>query len=315
MKGGESGRMKRIMFSLILVFALGRFVYYTSFAETRFFTYSTQQDSSLADELVQRISFYACTICTEKTVNIFGFYGGPISPNNKRINLVLSAEGKLQVREAECASSYENEPFCPPMLFLPKVRLQETPTLGEKVISDETVSFFRGNKVEIVNFGSKLPYLDFQRFVLTIVPKSRLAELKEATYTTLSPQKRAELDALLDFNNRICKSWIQDVSLPDKPRPDIWGLNWPLIPTDPRELFMSMKNQTGVDLQKFFKQGNVLSKFPDRSFRIIVYFSEFGSDGEADYRSILEIPPFEIRDLNVIPKLIEENFGASMKMQ
>lgn len=227
----------------------------------------------------------------------------------------MSAEEKLQVREAECASSYENEPFCPPMLFLPKVRLQETPTLGEKVVSGETVSFFRGNKVEIVNFGSKLLYLDFQRFVLTIVSKSRLAELKEATYTTLSPQKRAELDALLDFNNRICKSWIQDVSLPDEPRPDIWGLNWPQIPIDPRKLFISMKNQTVVDLQKFFDQGKLLNKFPDRRFRVVVYFSEFGSHGEVDYKPVVEIPPFEIHDLNIISKQVEENFGAYMEIR
>lgn len=315
---GEEGSVttKRIVASLVLAFALGLFLSCASFAGNRVFVYCTQEDSSLPSESARKVSFYSYAIPTEKTVKVFGFYVGPISPNGKRINLILSEEGKLQVQEAECASSYKNEPFCAPMLFLPEEWVQAP--RAERVIPGKTVSFFRGDSRGVI-FDSTLTYLNYEDFVLATVSKAYLAELKEAVYTTVSPQKWAELEVLRDEINRPSKDVSQDYGLPEKPKPNtksytkpnIWGIKWDKIATDPEKLFMSFKNQNVADLQNFFKWGSLLNKFPGKPFSITVYLSMFGSDGQVDYEPILEIPLFEIHDLNIIPKQVEKNFGVS----
>lgn len=311
---GEEGSVttKRIVASLVLAFALGLFLSCASFAENRVFVYYTQEDSSLPGELARKVSFYSYAIPTEKTVKVFGFYVGPISPNGKRINLVLSEEGKLQVQEAECASLYKNEPFCAPMLFLPEEWVQAP--RAERVVPGKTVSFFRGDSRGVI-FDSTLPYLNFEDLVLATVPKAYLPELEEAVYTTISPQKWAELEASRDEINRPSKNFSQDYGY-EKPRASIWDMKWDdKIPTDPEKLFMSFKNQNVADLQNFFKWGSLLNKFPGEPFSITVYLSMFGSDGQVDYEPILEISPFEIHDLNIIPKQVEKNFGVSIEVR
>lgn len=268
-----------------------------------------KSDHAIAEaHLVEQASFYSYAIATEKAVRVFGFYVGPISPNNKRINFVSVAEGKLRVQEAGYASPYDNKPSCVPMLFLPKVWLEETPALGEKVISSETASFFRGDGV--VTFPSKLPHLEIDDFALTIVKKQDLPALKETIYTTVSPEKRAVLEAKLDENNRAMK---YQPSPPEKPKLNMWQQRIPRFPRplDSDKLFVSFKNQTVADLQNFFNQGSLLSKFPNRLFSVIVYLSEFGIDGKADYKPILEVPPLKISDLNMVSKQVKDNFGVS----
>ncbi len=158
--GGKGGSItvKRMVASLVLIFALGLFFSCASFAENRVLVYYTQ------GEPAWKVSFYSYAIETEETVKVFGFYLGPISPNDKRMNLVLSEEEKLQFQEAESASSYGNEPFCAPMLFLPEESIQEAPALREeRVTSGKTVSFFRGDNKGLI-FPSTLPNLNYRDY-------------------------------------------------------------------------------------------------------------------------------------------------------
>lgn len=314
---GEKGSfiMTRIVSSLALAFLLGLFLSYPSFAEPPVFVYYTQEDSSLLGEPARKISFYSYAIETEETVKVFGFYLGPISPNDKRMNLVLSEEEKLQFQEAEFASSYGNEPFCAPMLFLPKESIQEAPALREeRVTSGKTVSFFRGDNKGLI-FPSTLPNLNYRDYVLATAPKEYLTERKQAVYATISPQEREELEERLDSNNRRYKDPSRDYDHPEKPKPNIWEPRIPSIPTNPEQSFMFFKNQIVRDLENFFKWGNLVDEFPGKPFSIIVYLSIFGSNGQVDYEPILEIPLFEIPDLNIISKQVEENFGVSMDIQ
>ena len=308
--GGKGGsiNMKRMVASLVLVFVLGLFLSYASFAENWIPVYYTQEEPAW------ETSFYSYAIVTEKTVQVFGFYVGPISTNDKRMNLVFSEEGTLQFQEAGYARSYENEPFCAPMLFVPEKSIQEASAPGEeRVVPGETISFFRADN-EVVIFPSTFPNLDYKNLVLATVPKAHLAERREEVYATKPPEEIEDLEKLLYQNNLYCKDPSSYYGL-EKPKsniwPDIWAIKWDKISADPGQSPMFFKNQIVRDLKNLFKWGNFMDKFPGKPFTITVSLSIFGSNGQVDYEPILEISGFEISDLNIIPNQVDKEFDVS----
>lgn len=318
---------KRVLGSLTSLFVLGLWLGLALLGDSPVFGNTGPCDTSVPGDLAKRISFYAYAIATEATVKVFGFYVGPISPSNRRTNLFPTTGGRIVVQEAECASSYDNEPLCPPLLFLPEECVDRMPpSQGQRVISDKAVSIFKGGQEDmLIVYNRVLPYLDCElgwevdgevhkrKFVLTAVAKRDLEALRSAVRTMLPPEQYATVKALEYWDNRALKEYSES----DEFDRAMWEQRQyiKIPPLDPKGLFNSVKNRVTLDLGACFATKKLRNMFPDKLFSTVVYFSHFGIDRQVDYRPVLKIPSWKAQNLTRISQYVEKGFGQGPSIE